>query len=153
MALGQGELAVARRNPYGMRTEEEPKLNKHSVEGGVVVQGCACHDGAYGERSSGCWGFDAVMWNGWGGKEDHNSLFVWSPPQRHPILVSSADLHSAHTRHLRLRLCPHVCHPSRCLDCSHSLAPSQVLPFWVHIFSSGLFYHLHSVHNNVSYIK
>lgn len=34
MALGQGELAVARRSPYGMRTEEEPKLNKHSVEVG-----------------------------------------------------------------------------------------------------------------------
>lgn len=62
MALGQGELAVARRSPYGTSTEEEPKLNKHGVEvGGEGVQGCACHDGGYGERSSGCWGFDAVM--------------------------------------------------------------------------------------------
>lgn len=62
MALGQERLGtVARGNSYGTSTEEEPKLNKHGTEGGQGVQGFACHDGGYSERSSGCLGFDAVM--------------------------------------------------------------------------------------------
>lgn len=39
------------------------KRNQNSINtalGREGVQGCACHDGGYSERSSGCWGFDAV---------------------------------------------------------------------------------------------
>lgn len=126
------------------------KRNQNSINtalGREGVQGCACHDGGYSERSSGCWGFDAVMWNGWG-KEDYNSpLCLVSAPA--PLSSLQQTLIIAKLIIIPLRLSPHVCHPSRCLDHSFSLTLCLALPFSLHIvlcfcpFSHCLLFYLH----------
>lgn len=106
------------------------KRNQNSIStalGREGVQGCACHDGGCSERSSGCWGFDAVMWNGWGKK----GLQFPSLSHLHPYVtpLSSVDPHRNQTHHLTLHLSPHVCHPSHCLDHLFSFVLHLVLLF------------------------
>lgn len=108
---GREQLAVSSRSQYGTSTEGEPKLNKHGNEGWEGVQGCARRGGGYGERFSGRWSFDAVMWNGWGNGGLQSPSLSGVHPSVTPRSFLRQTLSVAH--HQRLCLFAHVCHPSR----------------------------------------